>query len=670
MVKSVSYTVYCVRYHTIIKTEVFKMNCANCGTPLNENEYFCPNCGAAAEKQENGNQNPKAAAEKKQKRDKMPKKEHKPASKKAKILLTVLAAVIAAVAVIIGVAVKKSQTADSTAPVIYVKENSVMVQSLDGDNPFVLTKTYSAGNVDESYTDYIVTNEQGNLAIYPDSITDENGTVSYKLYYRDIDKETSALSGADSAMGILLSTSVYGTAKADAKFDTIAYLKNYDKNEGGKLRVHNLKNEINIDSNVTSFYISDNGKYVVYTKLNGSNSDLYRCKIKKKNCKPELLKSNILSFYMLADKDFSVYAYINADNILNYVDKKGNETLVANGVTEAFALPKTDKKIKNIYYYLTSEEQYLWQEILFDDMYEADSENTAPTAEQKAEIDKRNAFRTAMAGKSMSRTTKFLYWFNDESKSRLCDNVEEIMLITDDYIVYKGGDGPDFSNLKMSDMAKYDYDFQTANEKLIGLGDVYVRYKTYAGNPVNLTEDYKECKFVTVSDNERFFYLMENFNETTQTGDLYRFDAKNTAAVTNSKIDAGVSADDITLTKSGAVYYRKNASSAGSAELYVCMSSKPTKVVDGIYSIYPAGYESVMCLADLNDGKGTLYLCEKSKAKKIDTDVVEQAFAYRDGSNVFYIKSLGDKSSGNLCWSKKGKDAPSLVSEYVSSVVG
>lgn len=645
------------------------MNCANCGFPLKENEYFCSNCGAAVENQENGAQSKKAVKARAKKGNKAPKKEHKPASKKAKILLAVAAAAVAVVAVTVGVVVKNNMTADSTAPVIYIKENSVMVQSLDGDNPFVLTKTYSSAGVDEDYTDYIVTNEQGNLALYPDSITEENGIASYKLYYRDVDKESSALSGADTAMGIMLSSSVYGTAKADEKFDTIAYLKNYDKNEGGKLKVHNLKNEIDIDSNVTSFYISDNGKYVVYTKLNGSNSDLYRCKIKKKNCKPELLKSNIVSFYMLADKDFSVYAYINADNILNYVDKKGNETQVANGVTEAFTLPETDKKIKNIYYYLTSEEQYLWQEILFDDMYEADNENLSPTQEQQAEIDKRNAFRTAMAGKSMSRTTKFLYWFNDESKSRLCDNVEEVMLITDDYIVYKGGDGPDFSNLKMSDMAKYGYDFQTANEKLIGLGDVYVRYKTYTGNPVNITEDYNECKFVTVSDDERFFYLMENFNEATQTGDLYRFDAKNTTAVTNSKIDAGVSVDDITLTKSGAVYYRKNASSSGSAELYVCMSSKPTKVVDGIYSIFPAGYESVMCLADLKDGKGTLYLCEKSKARKTDTDVVADEFTYRDGSNVFYIKSLGEEASGNLCWAKKGKDAPSLVSEYVSSVV-
>ncbi|MCR4926192.1 MAG: zinc ribbon domain-containing protein [Clostridiales bacterium] len=664
------------------------MNCSNCGFPLNENDKVCGNCGKEVATSE------KTVAEKKPERKLNIKKRSKPQqekknTKKVKILICAVAVIVAVLAIVIGV-VAKNKKADSTAPVIYIKENSVMVQTMKGENPFVLSDTFIQGGAYQSSTahmitsddgknafypykfdeDYVVTDEKGKFALYPESFDkDENGVANYKLYYRDIENQNSTLNGSDTAKGVLISSSVYGQAKTDKNFKKVAYIKGYDATEGGKLKVSNLKNEIDIDSGVDilDFYISGNGKYVLYTKRNGDNKNLYKCKIKKKNCQPELLQENILNFYILEENNFSVYAYLGADNSLNYVNKKGEVTTVSNDVSEAFVLDDSTLKVKNLYYYLKNEATYLWQEILFDDMLEEDSENTNPTTEQKAEIEKRNAFRKAIENKSMSKTTKALYCFNEESKNKICDNIEEVMLLTDNYVVYKGNDGLDLSNIKMSDMAKYNYDVNTASSKLMEYADTKVKYKTFTGNPLDITEDYAICKFVTVSDDKRFFYLAENCDKDLKVGDLYRFDTKEKTNISNSKIDASVVLEDVTLTKSGVIYYRKNSSSTGSADMYVCTSSKPSLLVESVYKILPAGYESATAITDFNAEKGTLYLCERTKKRKVDSDVLVRDIVYRNGSNLFYIKSISTTDNGSLYWSKN-KDSSALVSEYVKNI--
>lgn len=592
--------------------------------------------------------------------------------KKPKNTLKKALAIACVLIVVITAAVwffcQKRLSSDSSAPIVYIKENSVMVQSVGSGSPFVLTDTFSVSDAQKGYADYIVKSGDGKTIAYPDSVSaDANGVIGYKLYYRDIENEKSALKKAEEDKGLLLSQNVYAAAKADEKFDTLMYLKGYDPAEGGKLKVHTLKKEIEIDSNVVDFYISDNGKYAFYTKRSGENISLYKCKIKSSSAKPELLKENILSFYILNDKDFSSYAYISANNELKYVDKKGAEALVSNDVSQAFIIEDSSLKIKNLYYYLTSEATYLWKDILSDDMLEADNADTQKSTEK----DKRNEFRKAAAEKSMSKRTKALYCFsvdkkNTPSKNKLCANIDELLLITDDYLVYKGDDGLELTQIKMSDTAKYGYDIAVASEKLMAQGYITVRYKTYTGNPSNITEDYQNCRFVAQSPDKRFFYLAENCTDDFSKGDLYRFDTKEPTAFSETKIDAGVQLEDIAVINSGAVYYRKNASSSGSSEMYYSTGGKPSKLAEGIYKIYPAGNLSVFALADLANERGTLYLCEKSKERKIDTDVIADEFQYRKNGTVFYIKRISDSASS--LYRSEGKQPPVLVSEYVKTI--
>ena len=444
------------------------MKCGKCGAENRDTNAFCDSCGAYLEdtvtgedtvekKEEIKNNSSKKAKKKlpvifgkknKKKNQTAQTSGGQNAGRKTigrKKLIAGLVFALAVVIVSVTAAFVFSGDKENSAPVVYVKENSVMAQKVGENAPFVISDNFSETDNAELVA---VLNEDGDKLLYSESYTTENGTNTYKLYYRDIMNETSEISSADSSKGLFLASNVYSQPKASENFKRIAYLRS-PSDKGGKLKVHNLKEEISIDTDVVDFYISADGKNVIYLKKNGNALDLYECKVKS-NAKPVFIEGAVDEIFIL-DGDFDLYAYTktSADGKKGLFSVKREKSALINADVKEVYAANSGAENDSIYFVSEKELSYKWSEIVSDDLYESDGNITEPVRENYGSEDEyneakalydaktaRDSLRAAISDGTLKEISKELYVYSDKEPVLVSEFTGKVYGVYDGAIVY------------------------------------------------------------------------------------------------------------------------------------------------------------------------------------------------------------------------------------------
>lgn len=672
------------------------MKCGKCGAENRDTNAFCDNCGAyladtVADENTRNRKGPVKKEPPKKKKKKLPvlfgkKKKAKPeqlqvsGAKKAKAAnrkkKIIAAAVFVSAVVVISVAAALIFSGDkeNSAPVVYVKENSVMAQKVGENAPFVLSDNFSETSNAELIA---VFNDDGDRLLYSESYTTESGTNTYKLYYRDIQNTVSELSSADSSKGLFLASNVYSEPKASENFKRIAYLRSPSEN-GGKLKVHNLKEEISIDTGVTDFYISADGKTVIYLKKNGSVFDLYECKVKS-NAKPVFIEGAVDEIYIL-DGDFDLYAFTKVTDDGNtglFSVRKEKTSLINADVKEVYTADSGSEN-DSLYFVSEKEVSLRWSDIVTDDLSESDKNIEEPVRENYGSEDEyteakdlydaktvRDSLRAAISDRMLREVSRELYAYTEKEPQLISEYTGKVYGVYEGSIVYSRFLMPEDMKVKLSVLAQSGSSLPVPDGTTPVLAEGELFYcKTVEGEPVQLNEDAANSDAMFFSDG--ILYIAENCDEDFESGDIVKWDMKKESG---TRIDAGVFLKNVCFTASGSVYYLKDMEE--SAGVLYCYNGKKTEEIQrGVSKIYPAGNESVFFMTDYNESseRGTLNLCEKFTPRHVDTNVHDGAFTFRGGSEVFYIKGYStEKGSGSLYRSLSKKEV-SLVSEYVSQI--
>lgn len=673
------------------------MKCGKCGAENRDTNAFCDSCGAYLEDTVTGEDTVEKKEEIKNKSSKKTKKKlpvifgkknkkknqtaqtsntrnsrQKANGKKKLIAGLVLALVVVIVSV--TAALLFSGDKENSAPVVYVKENSVMAQKVGENAPFVISDNFSETDNAELVA---VLNKEGDKLLYSESYTTENGTNTYKLYYRDIINETSEISSADSSKGLFLASNVYSQPKASENFKRIAYLRS-PSDKGGKLKVHNLKEEISIDTDVVDFYISADGKNVIYLKKNGNDLDLYECKVKS-NAKPVFIEGAVDEIYIL-DGDFDLYAYTKtaADGKKGLFSVKREKSALINADVKEVYAANSGAENDSIYFVSEKELSYKWSEIVSDDLYESDGNITEPVRENYGSEDEyneakalydaktaRDSLRAAISDGTLQEISKELYVYDGKEPVLVSEFTGKVYGVYDGAIVYSAFSMPENMKIKISDLSRYGNSLPVpdGNTPVLAKGE-YFYVKSADKEPVLINEDAKHSNSLFLSENS--LYIAENCDENFESGDIVKWDIKKS---TGTRIDAGVFIKNVCFTPSGSVYYVKDMKDA-IGTLYCYNGKKSEEIQKGVTKLYAAGNESVFFMTDYNESSesGTLNVCEKFSPRHVDTNVYDGAFTFRGDGEVFYIKGYSqEKESGNL-YRSLGKKDVSLVSEYVSQI--
>lgn len=661
------------------------MKCGKCGKENKDTNAFCDRCGVYLEDSFAEKKKPeekkkrthfkgkktrgesRLSLKRKEKSAEAPKKKF---SKKAAVIAAVSALIIAAAGGTAAYFVLSEPACK--APLIYVKENSVMVQKSGDTAPFVLSDNFSETGQGKLT---VVFNEKGDKALYSESLTQESGVPSYKLYYRDILSESSAIPSADREKGLFLAANVFGEPKACEGFKKIAYLRSLSEN-GGKLKVHNLKEEISIDSDVTEFYISDDGKRVVYLKKNGDGKDLYICKVKS-NPEPKFIKDNVESLYF-PESDLKKFAFTkkgseNTTDIFSV--KNGKVALISSDIKDVYISGEKAEE-KELYFTQEKKASFNWKDLVIDDFAETDKNITEPVRdkfpdeasfkaaeEEYKKKQERDSLRAAVSDGVLEENHTHLCRVVKGHSELITENLGKVYGVYPEAVVYSQYEIRPDEKLKISDFEKYGNKLpQPLKEGSVRSRGEFLYAAKEDEKPLLLTEDAKNSKALSLED--EYLYIGENCNKTFTEGDIVRYSLEDGK---NARIDAGVYLSSICSTPAGGVYYLKDVKE-GAGDLYAYSGKKSEIVQKGTAKIYPAGENSVFFMTDFNviTGSGTLGICEKTKGKYIDTNVKDGMFLYKN--EAFYVKGFSsEKGSGSLYRNNNRRDAL-LVGEYVSQI--
>ncbi|MGI5970742.1 MAG: zinc-ribbon domain-containing protein [Oscillospiraceae bacterium] len=309
------------------------MYCPNCGKILSDGSRFCVFCGAynplfgssVTPPPETGFDPaaaPAAPEESGETKNEIPpvkSRPHKAGRAPERIinrrLIFILIGVLAAALAIAELIMLRAGGGES---LLYIKDGALTSYTYGEKAGFSISGDYSGGP-------YLYSGD-GRYLYYLDG--------GGSLYCRDISEKLSIIRGADPQKGLKIAGSVNFF---DVKNGVIAYIRKND-GYGGRLCISDLKEEVQIDSGVTSFILSGDGKRVLYFKYRDGESDLYEVMANRPD-KTEKIASGVAGLIPAsgADTGYDSYVYFKDSGTVYtayYKPKRGNAARLLTGVTD------------------------------------------------------------------------------------------------------------------------------------------------------------------------------------------------------------------------------------------------------------------------------------------------------------------------------------------------
>lgn len=625
--------------------------CPNCGQQTSTEFAFCQNCGAAIAAEA-----PAPVAEK-------PKKK---SSKKPVVFVGIGVAVIAVIAVLALLFGGRGGSSNANYT-MYIKDGEAFYNdfsrkgaqqitsdlfSFEFDNDDISDSTYYLGA-------YFYLSSDGKRIFYADKINyyDDGPT----LYYKNINNSKDEPVKVDS--------DVFDYWLNDNE-TVITYLKGYD----GDLYQYTIKSgeKEKIGSDVRNYYVSADGKKIIYNDYDGSIYLKYSGKDKEK------IDSDTRSLSYVSE-DLKTLIYMKDDAL--YIKEEGKEKAkIASNVYEVLRAYDSGK----VYYIKSDSAEVTLADYVEDDYkdidagitqpeypsypswwdYDTDAQWQAALAEYEkayaayeeayyAYWDKvdRDYLRDELAGRTMSQYSYTLCYYDGKEETVLTDSFEEYSYsIASDTpeMVYTAFNQSEFNKIKLSEIYSV-YDVQEMVENAL-----YSSSSVYVAIGAASTEiEQEQVSSVRISPDGKTIYFIDEEPED-EYGDLYRI------TVSGGKVDKTELYDNDVyrynmrfLSNDKFMYFKDYKDSTG--EMYINKNNVDFDV--NVYNVtYYGDLDKVVYYTDWNYNKynGTLKVYENGKSNKIADDV--HTAEILPNGNMLYIYDFSTNSyKGDLYLYKNGK---------------
>lgn len=349
--------------------------CPNCGEQTTTEFAFCQSCGASmtqapaeVQPEEQTEVQDEAQPETQPEEQTEVQPEAQPVAaptakkkfpKKA-IIFGIIGVAVIAVLIFIISALSSGSKKPKNNYALYLKDSEIFYSNLKkSSDPWQLT-TRLVDNDDGNVSNitlissayrlgaYTYMSEDGKYIFFPDKVDD-----SFNLYFKNVKKPKSEAVKIDSGIG-------------SYTVNTSATLVTYDKE--GNLYQYNIKKDSKdkIASDVTDFYVSDNGKKIFYKNSEGN---LY---LKNDGKEKEKIASDI-SYIKYVSEDFNTIYYTKDNTLYKKVNGKDKEK-IASDVSSVINIYDSGE----IYYLKDKDEEISLMDYVTDDMKELDASITEP----------------------------------------------------------------------------------------------------------------------------------------------------------------------------------------------------------------------------------------------------------------------------------------------------
>lgn len=635
------------------------MFCRICGNKLESNDKFCGRCGQKVEnieavntfaQQENlgvgpiqekdtiiANQTKDIDLQQENLKDNTDSKEKKVVSKNKKLILGVgigvsfaILFITSACFILSKIGLFKKSENKANIPFVYVKDNEILVKGTKLERPVVATDTLYDDKKSDYYWigSYTFLSEDGSKMFFPDKIYKDSSSSEekYNLYYKNANKEKQSMKDADDK-GVRLASNISGYIYAPKSGNYVAYMKNKGDSEKS-LYVHNLKEEVLIDKDITSAYVyfSKDEKYIYYLNYEDAKDyekggDLYIKELDSKNEK-EKVDSNVYQIVKTSD-DLSKIYYL----------KSYDET------TDTFNLYLKEKgKVKEKILSQISSEVFVGS--------------------------KGNIIYKKKDSKETNKSEGDLYVMTKDGEKKIDSGEIAYIIKTDEAcenVVYaKSGQkgATDNDGLGEQNSNESTEDIYLANVK----GTPTKLFETNAG------EDESEYGMYAINFDLSVVYYLKNYKD--QKGEMWFLRLNNGQIQKNYILDNDVR--NIRMSEEGDIVLFNKDCRDDIADLYQIINGRTERIAFDVYdnavAISKDG-KNVVCLEDYNTkkGLGRLSIIRSFKKEVIEDDVRD--FYYRGDDNVLYMTNYNnDRKFGEL-WYKYGNKKAEMVDDDVTAVI-
>lgn len=599
--------------------------CANCGAAMAATDSFCENCGAKAEVA------PAEAA---------PVSAgsivDKVKSLTAKVPAKYLKIGVAAVAVILVVAIIAGLFGGTKVYnyTLYIKDGEVQYAEMPkGKDVIEVTSKFAedASDYELSYVGYYLSgyfqmSSDGKKLFYPDKVDD-----GYTLYYRDITNSKKE--------PVKLESNLDDVYQINEKGNLVTYIKD------GKLYQHDLKEKTKIASDVSQFFVSDDGKTLVYMTYNDDSYTLYQ---KKGNKDAEKIVSDVTSLHYVSE-DMSTVIYSKEDSL--YTQKVGKDAeKIASDVDRVIHVYESGE----VYYTTAEDAEITYWDLMKDDYEDKDDWNYKDYAEWMKDSTLDISFTT-------------LCYYNGKESATVCESMIDYNSVANDepVIVYSALESAELPSWSLTKYINGEVDLWDELDEYMEESSLYYVAAEATATELTLEDVYS----MTLTGDGKTLYARADYDSEDEVVTLYQITLNGAKIKSTEKMDEDVYAYRLSVLggekKDHVIYFKDVDDEEG--ELYM----DGTKIDDDVYLYYVSYNVEEDCLYymvdwDDDDGLGTLKYSNGKKATAVKDDV--HTYVFTPEGQCLFLYDYSDSSYRGELWIQNGKKIEKLADDVAAII--
>ena len=527
---------------------------------------------------------------------------------------------------------------------LYLKDKEICYAGTASIKPWqVTTKFVDTDEIDSSDLADVATylgmytkvSPDGKKVFFFDKVTEDGGS----LYYRRVNKsKKEPVKIASNVTEFVLNK--------DA--DRVLYLKE------GVLYQYDMKKSKEFVKDVEDFYVSEEGKQIVY--MNSDDENYF--KIGDKNA--EKIDSDITRNVNVSEA-CAVVHYLKADNL--FKKESGKEKVKI--ASDVYSVPKI-YETGELYFLKEEMQEFALNEYVEDDMKEKDA-NLKEPKESDYEDDnefqdayyeyyertEREELRLQLEDGTLETSTYELFYYNGKKAESIAKGTASSIDVAEEkaVVVYSVYDKSEVDKVKLSEV---DYMFEIEDlveEALFASSKCYVA----VGKKTSEIKQKDAYDFELDADGKTLYFI-DNISSETNHGELYRARISGSKVKNPEKMEKDVYKYGAGYISEGQYVYYKNVDDEGdSGKMYM-----NHKQIDSDVNLYNAIYVEeagiLVYMKDWNDDKdfGTLKMRKGNKTTKIASKVYDYNIL-PNGEVLFLTEYDEEKAEGTLSIFKNNK---------------
>ena len=643
--------------------------CQNCGKETSTEFAFCQNCGASLSDEtivSKHNQKKKFA---------LPKLPFKLSKK----LIAIGSACIALVLVLVIVlSILLSGGGHNNNFALYIKDGEMYFTNISKIEPWQVTTRLVEDDsiVKDSFVytlgNYTHLSKDGKILFYVDKYTKDSDGVS--LFYRYVNKPEQEPVKIDSD---ITSYAVSQNGKL------ITYLKG----DEGALYQHNLTDKEKIASEVSSFIVSDDGKKIGYLNKEDGMYLKYAGKDKEK------LDSDV-SRIIYINEAFNTVYYTKEGALYKTVEGK-DKVKIASDISAVLKVYESGE----VYYLKSDSSEVTLLDYVEDDLKDSDAAMDEPQPPERPSRYDYEDYDDYLAAKDQYNIDYEAYltaknaWYEKQDRDALREDLARRTMTNKSYTLfyYNGKDEKVLTDAYVS--SEYSSECTVADNNPVIIFSIYnqTSVKKVKISEIDYVSDVKDMleaalyssseKYIAVKDNlsiieqtdaqsfdvtsdGKTVYFIDDVSEKTNHGDVYRIRISGNKALKPELYDSDVYTANL-LDNDKYVYYKDVKDSKG--EFYID-KQKIDYDVDLWNFLYLDESDAVVYMVDWNEEKeyGTLKMFKNGKAVKIADDV--HTYKQTPNGEVLYLYDYSKNYNNGELFIYNNKKAEKIDDDVVAII--